>query len=420
MSFLRFGTPLLDCSITLLFSAASAAALLHFALSGRRLALAAAALFASHAFNAHPSTVILLPALLLVAAMAGRPALPAAGLAIAVWLAAGAVTSAQGLVGNWGALGSAGLRPWVFVGALLVAAAGAALNPAYRRLSGPARGAVVGAALVAPYAAGVLVLLSIRHEVHARYSPPVIPPLAVAATLLLAWPARRLLPLRFRHWGSFLLPMAAALVVLHLGPTPNTSRMAWQLARTDAVELPPEKRAQLTPEGHANLRRLAECARRGDLGETIRGAGFRASFQGFVHDGALRLDLARRDGSSAGFMLLRPPMARRAMSPRHFVLYPDDGIAVGETRRLAAVLDEVFTDSPWAGDPRTFPPRLHMQGPEGEPVGATRAWLGVLFLVASTAAGLAYLLWCARPPSEAETLVSAGAGQGPPTESAPE
>ncbi|MDB4928797.1 MAG: hypothetical protein JWM10_1281 [Myxococcaceae bacterium] len=407
MTAIRFGIPLLDCSITLLFAAAAAAFLLVFALTGDLLPLAAAAVFTSHAVNAHPSAAILLPPLVLLAALGGRRWYVSTPLAVAVFVAAGAATSSQALLGNWQAISAAGLRTWVYVGSLVVVAVGAALNPAFRDLPARARAALAAAALVGPYAAGVGVLVAIHHEVHARYFPPVLAPAVIVAVLLLAWPARRFAPARFRHRAVFLVPMAFALAALRLGPNPDTPPRAAQLARTDAIELPPVEAQQLTLEGREGLRRLAERAHRGDLGGPVEGAGFRPSFQGFSHDGAIRIDLARRDGSAVGFMLMRPPVARGATSPRHFVLYPDDDVAPAEARRLAAVLDEVFPESPWAGDPRAFPPRLHMPGPAGEPVGPGRAWLSVWLVVASTLAGLGLFVATARPRSPDESLVPA-------------
>lgn len=396
MNGVRFGTPLLDCSITFLFAAATAAALLDFALTGHWLAAAVAGVFASHAVNAHPSAAILLPAVLFVTAAAGRRLLPPL-LAIALYVATSAATSMQAMVGNWSALLTTGLRPRFLAGVVAVVVVSTALNPLFRRLSPRLRGALAAASILAPYAAGVLVLRFIHHDVHDRYLPPLIAPLAVSATLLLAWPAQRLAPPVARPWAPFALTMLAALVALRHGPNPDTPPRAAQLVRTDNVELPPMEAAQLTLEGRANLRRFAERARAGELGPGIVNAGFAPSFQGLYHDGALRLDLSRRDGSSAGFMLMRPPVPWPVSDPRYFVLYADDDRRPGERERLARVLDAVFTTDPWAGPRERFRPRLHMMGPYGDPVSAARAWWSVAVLVATTLAGLGYLTWRSRP-----------------------
>jgi len=211
---LSLASPLLDCSATFLFSTSAAAALFIFALSGRPLALAIAALFASHAVNAHTSAVSILPALVVLSAVAGQPVLRSLGLAGICYVGACAVTSSQALFGSLGALFLARLLPLVVIAVILLVVAGVRLNPLYRRLSVPAKAAVVAGCLILPHLAGVLLLLVIRHPVFPRYLPPVVAPVSIAAAVALAWPAEHLLPTQAARWGRFLLPMTASLCAL--------------------------------------------------------------------------------------------------------------------------------------------------------------------------------------------------------------
>ncbi|MDB4930826.1 MAG: hypothetical protein JWM10_3310 [Myxococcaceae bacterium] len=213
------GSPLLDTSFTFLFSAAAAAALLHFALSGGSwVALVCGALFVSHACNTHVSAVVLLPALIALPALAGRPPLVAVVAAAACWFAASEVTSAQALRTNHTVLEQAHLLAPLAaaVAGLLVAAL--LLHRRYQALGPPARAAVAAAALILPYGLGVLVLVGIKHAVRAEYLPTVIAPLSVAATALLAWPLRRSLGPRPGYWAGFVAPMLLALGILLRDP----------------------------------------------------------------------------------------------------------------------------------------------------------------------------------------------------------
>jgi hypothetical protein len=156
--------------------------------------------------------------------------------------------------------------------------------------------------------------------------------------------------------------------------------------------------AQFTPEGVENLQRLTARIRQGDLGGTIVGSSFRPSYQGPNHEGAVRIDLVQRDGHWTGFSLLRPPTPEAATSLRYFVLYPDERLTADGIRRVTALVNEVFTTSPWSGNPDTYAPHLHIQGPAGAAVSPQRMAVSVVALFASTLAGLVLLL-AMRPRS---------------------
>lgn len=387
----EIGSPTLDCSTTFLFATLAAAFLLVFSLSGNLLAITAAAVFVSHAVNGHPSAVSLVPALLVVAGMAGRLPLASIPLAVAAYVAASYVTSSQALIGNWQALQWHHLVPWVALGSVLLSAAGVALRRPFQRLSPQAKAAAVAVLLVSPHLVGILLLVKIGHPVLLRYLPPVVAPASVAAVFLLSW-----LPARMRQpWVAFALPMAVSVYLL---PPVIPGMAEPPMPPMESQPMTPMESAQFTPEGVEDLQRLTEQIRQGALGGEIIGSSFRPSYQGPNHEGAVRIDIVRHNGHWSGFTLLRPPIPQAATSLRYFVLYPDESLTPHEVQRVTALVNDVFTVTPWSGDPSTYMPHLHIPGPDGAAVSQGRMVLSVLSLFASTLAGLA-LLVALRPRS---------------------
>jgi hypothetical protein len=216
-------SPLIDTSLTFLPSAGTAAALLVFALTDRPFAIVVAAVFAAHAADSHVSGVCLLPALVLVAALAGRRSLILAGTSLIV---AGALTSLQTMIQNVLATARLGVLPLALIGLVALAIVGLRFHARYQGLRPAWKAAVVAGALLAPYGIGVLELLHLGHPLLGGYLPIVVTPLAMIATVLLAWPATRLPSESLRHWATPLAPFAIGLLGLAVPPSQNAGAIA--------------------------------------------------------------------------------------------------------------------------------------------------------------------------------------------------
>ena len=101
--------------------------------------------------------------------------------------------------------------------------------------------------------------------------------------------------------------------------------------------------AVLAPGAEATFKKLTDRASHGELGPEVKEARVR------VGTATVRIELVHKDGTEQGFLLMAPREAHR-----HFSMVADPGESEGDTRRLAAALDELFPTAPWElGEERT-------------------------------------------------------------------
>jgi hypothetical protein len=209
----RYLAPVMDATATFFFATVAILALLLFVLTDNVVALVTAMVFVAHAFNVHVSAVTLLPAFALIPVMAGPSARGSLKWAAAGYFGSCVATSWDALLANWDTLGNTHLRLAFLVAAATLIGVGLVARPRFRAASKPVQIAIALAAMLAPFAAGTAFLAGIGHPVKAGYLQPVIVPLALVGTGLMAG-LTRLLPADRRAWGAFGLPMAVSLVAL--------------------------------------------------------------------------------------------------------------------------------------------------------------------------------------------------------------
>jgi hypothetical protein len=143
--------------------------------------------------------------------------------------------------------------------------------------------------------------------------------------------------------------------------------------------------ALLTDDGLRDFDVLIGRIRGGALGSDATDASVDVKPGGAL----VRLRVIRRGGLESGFTLLRPN--RPAVAPRFFVVLADADIGERHTRELSATLDDVFRVSPWVEVPG---PTVRWPLPGGlrDPVTLRRIVAAFVFVVLTSAAGLAYLL----------------------------
>jgi len=216
----------------------TAAALLCYALSGKRRYLVMTAFALGLAINFHVAAFSLVPSLVAAVGLTSRRPWHALLLAVGVLVITYVVTSRAALVANFDSLAGDGRLPFIGAALLVVALSSVWLGPWFQRLPRDRRAWGIGMILLLPFGIGTLWLtLRQGHYFGVTYLHPVLAPAATVAATLISIPFERVRYTRWIPTAVAALTFTALAVLAVLAPRHQVMQAGEQWTLTDAATI---------------------------------------------------------------------------------------------------------------------------------------------------------------------------------------